>query len=44
MKYVLSRDGSSAPIDDAQVADQRIFSLEELVGDAALAGADHVLA
>lgn len=44
MSYVLSRDGSSAPIDDPQVADPRISALEEMVCDVAPAGAGNVLA
>jgi hypothetical protein len=49
MSYVLLRDGSPQPSDEfptaeSQIADPRTFLHEELVGDAALAGAGNVLA
>jgi hypothetical protein len=44
MSYVLSREGSSGSIDELEIADQRIFSPEEMVGNAAPSGAGNVLA
>jgi len=49
MSYVLSRDGSlqgngERYVADSQIADQRIFSTEEVVGSDAPAGAGNVLA